>query len=726
MTDLKDKLNLKRRYRNKRGGTTIGNDFIRPCLKEFKTWRRCTLNFTKSALKSWAGSFTHIVKDDVQIEILCDIGMVKSDNVLMKALESCVTKEDKARVLLRHSEQNVLLKAFGADASIDNQEGFTNRYGWDLLHYMIAKEKLIIKFAANTTSDEYSNLYHEKAGYFTFPDGSIVSHYGTFNESESAHRGNNDSVRVWPSWDPSAAEDHQITIEDVDEDFAGNESVAVYELSKETLEEIKKTAPTNLPNRNNYKKEEQEQEQQNEKEEEKITLYKHQESAINAWFKNNGRGIVAHATGTGKTFTSIWLLKQLIEDKSISIIVGVPYVFLADQWASNLNEIFKNNKTHKFNGVIECYDSSRIWKQKVSKEIFDYRNSKRDSKKHLSIYVTVNKTFSDSSFQEYFSGSRSRIDLQQTLFIGDECHKYTSQKNYDSLLDTKYRLGLSATPFIKDDNKTDGEQKMNDYFGGIIDEYPILDGLRDGVLCQYEYHPQLCNMNSDEFNKWLSVIRNLKIDEKIQTDGYFDEESDEFKEISKIISDCEEKFNKFDNLLNKLGELDKTVIFCGERKLKKNGEREVEHIGKVLSERGALGIVSAKITAEVNREQRNFLISEFKKNNIKTLNAIRVLDEGIDIPTIEKAIILASSANRRQFVQRRGRVLRQVKGENKLAKIYDFVILPNPYQGEEGKTLIYKELERMEEMSEGAKNEKEIYNLIQDLKTGFENAQNKI
>ena len=339
------------------------------------------------------------------------------------------------------------------------------------------------------------------------------------------------------------------------------------------------------------------------------------------------------------------------------------------------------------------------------------------SEKHLSIYVTVNKTFGDDAFQKLFEGSY--INLEKTIFIGDECHRYTSEKNFNSLLETKYRLGLSATPFIKEDNKTEREQKMSDYFDGTIHNYTIIEALDDDYLCEFKYEPQLCYLNSNEFTQWFNTIRNFKIDQKIRDDGYLDEESDEFKEISKIISMSEEKFDKFNSLLEELGRLDKAVIFCGERKLK-NGKREVEYVGELLDKRD---IISTKITAEVSREDRDFYIKQFKSNTIKSLNAIRVLDEGIDIPAIETAIILASSANRRQFVQRRGRVLRKSEDENKVATIYDFIILPAPYKGEEGKELIHKELERMEEMSEGAINEEEIYNLIKEIKQGFENVQ---
>ena len=191
---MKEIESLELSYRNLRDGESIGNNFLKPCLKNFKTWRRCSLGFSTSALKTWAGSFTHIIQDVEKIEILCDIGHV-TDQDLLKTLEHCATEDEKNKTLFMHSE-DILLKALAADMSIDDQKDFKKKYGWQLLHYLIASEKLVLSFAINTISDDYSNLYHNKAGYFTFPNGARVAHV-TALMNLSGHRGNNESVEVF-------------------------------------------------------------------------------------------------------------------------------------------------------------------------------------------------------------------------------------------------------------------------------------------------------------------------------------------------------------------------------------------------------------------------------------------------------------------------------------------------------------------------------------------------
>ena len=691
----------------------IGKDLYVPCLKKCKLFRRATGFFRPSVLRRWSPALKDIVKNGTKIEIL--MGISDNSHEIVQRINEATDPREKERILKYEffkTMQNI--KEFNSG---DRSEAKLSQ----IIRYLIANEQLEIKFSAAVNEDGKVALAHEKIGYFYFEENEeYVLFEGSANESDTALLNGGEQVTVHKSSEPSQLSDLKVWQDIVDNIWEEKyEYRKVFEADHEIIEAIKQSE------RNTSKEDvtkiiedylkESGYTDQTKTNEDKLRPY--QEKAIKSWFDNDCKGIIAHATGTCKTFTSINLVKKLIEDKSLSVVVGVPYVFLADQWVSILNEIFKNYETHKFNGVIECYGSRRAWEKEVGEEMLKFRRSNNDSKKHLSIYVTVNKTFSEDSFQKWFNGSF--IDLDKTIFIGDECHRYTSKVNFNSLLETKFRLGLSATPFIDENNKTEAEQLMSDYFDGTIHEYSISKALDDGYLCEYKYEPLLCYLNSEEFTQWHAAIRNLKIDQKIKDDGYLDEESSEFKEISKIISISEEKFEKFNSLLDKLGSLDKAVIFCGERKLK-NGKREVEYAGEILDSRE---IISTKITAEVGREDRDFFIKQFKSNNIKCLNAIRVLDEGIDIPAIETAIILASSANRRQFVQRRGRVLRKSEDENKLAVIYDFIILPAPYKGEEGKGLVHKELERMEEMSEGAINEEEIYNLIKEIKIGFENAQ---
>ena len=130
--------NLKPFYKN--GTDNIGNDFLKPCLKNCVMWRRGTLGFSSSALKTWAGSFTNILENVQKIEILADISHV-SDKQLVLALEHTASEEEKRKTLIKHSEK-IILTAIGADMT----DSTPREYIWKLLHYLLASEILEIKF----------------------------------------------------------------------------------------------------------------------------------------------------------------------------------------------------------------------------------------------------------------------------------------------------------------------------------------------------------------------------------------------------------------------------------------------------------------------------------------------------------------------------------------------------------------------------------------------------
>lgn len=683
----------------------IGKNLYVPCLKECKLYRRATGFFQPSVLRRWAPALKNIVNNSTKIEILMgvDEGNLKILDEINKAKDIKATKYVFQRELNKTLEN---IRDFNSGQK-------DSRRLYQILQYLLANDQLEIKFSVAIDEKTNSAFAHEKVGYFEFEDGRVVAFEGSANESDTALLKGGEQVIIHKSWRESDKEDIAELRNFIDGTWEENYPFRmVLKPDNEILQNIREMQSQTTKNDIEKIIDEYIRDitpaQPGEKK-----LRDYQEEAIDTWFKNQGSGIFAHATGTGKTFTALNLIQKLMADKSLNVIVGVPYQFLADQWVDILNDYFKDIKTHKFTTVIECFDNSAQWNNKLLDESIRFKTAARKNEKHLSIYVVVNKTFVSEGFQNLV---KTYVGFENTLFIGDECHRYSSNLNSENLLPTKYRLGLSATPFINPNDKSANEKKMDEYFKGVIHTFNIHDAIKQKYLCNYNYIPRLCNLNQDEFNEWYSTIRNTAIETNLVSSDYLDEESPAFSELCNLVNACSEKFLSFKELIKNLdNELDNTIVFCGERKVE-SGEREVEYVGNLLSN---AGVVTAKITAEIPKNQRKEYISGFEQHAIKTLNAIKVLDEGIDIPAIEKAILLASSANRRQFVQRRGRVLRLSENENKVADIYDFIILPPPNQGQIGKALITKELTRMEEMSESALNKDEIYALIKDIENKF-------
>ena len=150
-------------------------------------------------------------------------------------------------------------------------------------------------------------------------------------------------------------------------------------------------------------------------------------------------------------------------------------------------------------------------------------------------------------------------------------------------------------------------------------------------------------------------------------------------------------------------------------------------VNKMVNLLRDMGMQVDKFTADENKDQRKYLIDKLSKNYIQGLVAIRCLDEGVDIPSVERAFILSSSSNPKEFIQRRGRVLRQSKETGKeFAYIYDFIVIPDsenvdldPATVKMERNYLEKEFIRFQEFVEIAENVHEIEPMIADLKEKY-------
>jgi len=157
-----------------------------------------------------------------------------------------------------------------------------------------------------------------------------------------------------------------------------------------------------------------------------------------------------------------------------------------------------------------------------------------------------------------------------------------------------------------------------------------------------------------------------------------------------------------------------SIVFCGQGTSK---GRDIERAVKILKKNDwdVSSIVHSIGGKEQKKIERKKIIENFIDNGIDAIAAIKVLDEGIDVPSIKTAYIIASTKNRRQFVQRRGRVLRKSSNKN-FAVIYDFVVQPPFSAGDKAKKLVENEIMRMEELGKDAMNLTQIEKFINNYK----------
>ena len=539
-----------------------------------------------------------------------------------------------------------------------------------LLCDLIRKDVLDIKIAVT----DAGGIYHDKLGILKDFDDNIIAFYGSANSSYSGYRSNYEKIRISKGWDPGFED--IVAGEEIEFDNLWNntnEFVEVYEYTK--------TAEKNLIEILNDRKMGESQFQ--------IKLRDYQEEAIKSWVNNGYQGFYVMATGTGKTWTAIYSAKKLIEAYPCLVTICAPYKHLVKQWSEDVESAFPKAK------IILVSSENPVWEKQIANEII---RSKYSNDFQIIIISTI------ASFKmKRFTDVISKFEGKKLLVV-DEAHRFTVRPDtYD------YKLGLSATPF-SGTSAAKGNELMR-YFGGQVFSLPIEDALERGFLVPYYYRPiyvYATNEEEDKFNKLSRVIiscfRNGKcIDPDLLVKT--------LRNRLRVISMAEGKHNQIDNIINQVNEKDHVVVYCGDGRLFDNnsGEelRHIQTVKRVLSEHE---YKASQFTAQENVHERMELVDSFNKGEISALAAIRCLDEGINIPSIKSALILSSNDDYREFVQRRGRILRTYNGKES-AQIYDVIVLPKNDSEQWAKI----ELRRFHEYAKLALNWDELENELTDL-----------
>jgi DNA phosphorothioation system restriction enzyme len=417
-------------------------------------------------------------------------------------------------------------------------------------------------------------------------------------------------------------------------------------------------------------------------------LRDHQESAIQNWFERNGRGIFQMATGSGKTVTALAVAAKLTAvtlkaKKKLVVVVAVPYKHLAEQWC-------KEATAFGFEPLI-CYESFDAWASEFQRKILELTLGIED----IAFFITVNATFSNIKFQTFLS----TIDVT-FLFIADEMHNMGGEA-IRTVLPQKanFRLGLSATPDRHNDDE--GTAIIHRYFGPVVAEYGIREAIDDRTLTRYFYYPVVVEFTAEEMEQYqelsAKIARNFAQNQSDQNGS-----SDVLKKLlierARLIGNAENKIPVLRDLLSKRNGSKFNLVYCGD--VISDGERSVDKTLKMIG--NELGMRANKFTSTESSIERRAILEKFGSGEIQVIVAIRCLDEGVDIPRTETAYILASSTNPRQYIQRRGRVLRRASGKS-FAHIYDFIVVPPLGKNLDDSSfnverkLVRKELERVDE-----------------------------
>jgi superfamily II DNA or RNA helicase len=307
--------------------------------------------------------------------------------------------------------------------------------------------------------------------------------------------------------------------------------------------------------------------------------------------------------------------------------------------------------------------------------------------------------------------------------VGDEVHWLGASAFRASLIsEANFRLGLSATPSRYFDE--DGTDYLTKYFGGSVFKLSLGDALKiknesgRPILCPYEYHPILVDLSEDELARYRDLSKRIAQVKNLEDTPESRKDLEELYFLRSAISkSAASKIPAVKKLLMDLPKpISQCLIYCAD-------SNQLHEVAVILQE---LRIDSQQITGEESTipserwngmNEREFIIHNFAKGTLGVLLAIRCLDEGVDIPSAKIGIILASSGNVKEFIQRRGRLMRPSTDKEK-AIIYDFCVLPeNPADPVKDTGIVKVELRRISEFADDALNKSDVYTLINSHKS---------
>jgi dnd system-associated protein 4 len=393
----------------------------------------------------------------------------------------------------------------------------------------------------------------------------------------------------------------------------------------------------------------------------RLRLRDYQERARASWFKSGGVGIFSKATGTGKTVTALATVEELFRRTGppLVVIFVAPYLHLVRQWVGVARSFGLD--------PINCSGPRTAWTTAADAALYLVNSRARP----VLSFATTNSTFAESSFQDVLG----RIQVR-TVLIADEVHNLGARALQRALPErVRLRLGLSATPERWTDE--DGTKAIRDYFGAVVFDFGLEGALRLGppVLTPYSYHPILVPLEDDEQEEYMRLTRQLaRFTSGPAAENLSDAALGILLKRARLVACARGKLTSFAQTIVPHRETNYNLVYCGDGRVEVevvSGQaaagvaeteviRQVEAVSRLLGR--DLGMNVATYTAATPEEEREATLREFAEGRKNALVAIRCLDEGMDIPQVRRAFILASSTNPRQFIQRRGRVLRRAEG----------------------------------------------------------------
>lgn len=453
----------------------------------------------------------------------------------------------------------------------------------------------------------------------------------------------------------------------------------------------------------------------------------YQIKAFENWKNNKQQGLFVMATGTGKTITSLNCLLEIYKRLGYyKAIILVPTITLVEQWEIEC-------KKFNFNTIIKVCSKYNNWKSSVATlRMLEMTNA--NNKLSYIIISTYASFVRSNVFMELNQFPKNKL-----LLIADEAHNMSGGLMAQRLSNIRYlrRIGLSATPERQFDDT--GNRKLMDFFGcddNYTFEYSMAEAIKNNALCHYFYYPHIVHLTENEMSNYVELTKKI-----VKIMGFHDEESQERLKMlllkrKRIIHKASNKLSVFKQIIQhrmeEKGNLKYTLVYVPEGNKPDNYEADIydksdslasdpetEHLiddfTRIVRDTDS-HIVVRQFTSDST--ERNAMLKGFSDGSIDVLTSMKCLDEGVDVPRSELAIFCASTGNPRQFIQRRGRVLRTHKDKH-FAIIHDLIVIPDNVFDEDcyalEKNLVQNELRRVRDFALLSENLNDTDNELQDV-----------